>query len=266
MSWLPVPPGHYFSINNIPFGIISTPSNTTPRPAVAIGEYVLDLHAFATSARGFSHLPDFTQPEVLVSERTLNRFASLGRATHRLVRGYLQKVLSIDTPYPELLRDNPEARKACLLLNSAEDGVRMHLPMDIGDYTDFYAGRNHAFNVGVLFRGRENALQPNYEHLPVGYHGRASSVVVSGTPVRRPRGQIIKSGEGGEKVPVLAESGKLDCEVELAALVGRGNELGSCVGVDEAGEYLFGVVVMNDWSGWFLTFFSFEGGCGKEVG
>jgi len=148
-------------------------------------------------------------------------------------------------------------RKACLL-KTTEDEVRMHLPMEIGDYTDFYAGRNHAFNVGVLFRGRENALQPNYEHLPVGYHGRASSVVVSGTRVRRPRGQVIRPGEGGgEKVPVFAESGKLDFELELAAFVGRGSELGSCVGVDEAGEYLFGVVVMNDWSGWFLHLFLF---------
>lgn len=271
MSWLPVPPGHYFSINNIPFGIISTPSNTTPRPAVAIGEYVLDLHAFATttSANGFSQLPDFTQSDVFTSERTLNHFASLGRTTHGLVRGYLQKVLSIDTPYPELLRDNPEARKACLL-NTTEDEVRMHLPMDIGDYSDFYSGRNHAFNVGVLFRGPENALQPNYEHLPVGYHGRASSVVVSGTRVRRPRGQVIRPGEGeGAKVPVFAESGKLDFELELAVFVGRGSELGSCVGVDEAGEYLFGVVVMNDWSGLFLKlFFSFVDGwvvCGKEI-
>ncbi|CAZ83245.1 unnamed protein product [Tuber melanosporum] len=250
MSWLPIPPDHYFSINNIPFGIISTPTDTTPRPAVAIGEHVLDLRAFATSANGFSGLPDFarSEEEVLTSERTLNRFASLGRATHRLVRGYLREVLSADTPHPGILRDNPEARKACLL-NGAEDGVRMHLPMDIGDYTDFYAGRNHAFNVGVLFRGRENALRPNYEHLPVGYHGRASSVVVSGTWVRRPRGQVVKPGEGeGGKVPVFAESGKLDFELELAAFVGRGSDLGSCVGVDEAGEYLFGVVIMNDWS------------------
>ncbi|PWW73726.1 fumarylacetoacetate hydrolase FahA [Tuber magnatum] len=246
MSWLPVPPDHYFSINNIPFGIISTPSNTTPRPAVAIGEHVLDLHAFADSANGFSQLPDFAQSEVFVSERTLNRFASLGRPIHRLVREYLQEVLSIDTPYPGLLRDNPEAQKACLL-NSVEDDVRMHLPMDIGDYSDFYAGKNHAFNVGVLFRGRENALQPNYEHLPVGYHGRASSVVVSGTRVPRPRGQVIKSGDG-EKVPAFVESGKLDFELEIAAFVGRGSDLGSCVGVDEAGEYLFGMVIMNDWS------------------
>ncbi|KAG0637630.1 hypothetical protein HOY80DRAFT_1016806 [Tuber brumale] len=247
MSWLPVPPDHHFSINNIPFGIISTPSDTTPRPAIAIGEYVLDLRAFATSANGFSRLRHFTrsEEEVFTCERTLNRFASLGRATHRRVRGYLQEVLSTDTPHPGLLRDNPEARKACLL-NGAEDEVRMHLPMDIGDYTDFYAGRNHAFNVGVLFRGRENALRPNYEHLPVGYHGRASSVVVSGTRVRRPRGQVVEPG--GKGFPVFAESGRLDFELELAAFVGRGSDLGSCVGVDEAGEYLFGVVIMNDWS------------------
>ncbi|RPA94880.1 Fumarylacetoacetase [Choiromyces venosus 120613-1] len=250
MSWLPVPSDHYFSVNNIPFGIISTPSNPTPRPAVAIGEYVLDLQSFTstTSVSGFSQLPEFTKPEVFTFEKTLNRFASLGRATHRLVRGYLQQVLSSDTPYPEILKDNAEAQEKCLI-NTNEEEVRMHLPMDIGDYTDFYAGRNHAFNVGALFRGRENAMQPNYEHLPVGYHGRASSVVVSGTRVRRPRGQVMNpASAGSEKVPVLAPCGKLDFELELAAFIGKDSDMGSSVGVDEAGEYLFGVVVMNDWS------------------
>lgn len=123
--------------------------------------------------------------------------------------------------------------------------METHLPLRIGDYSDFYAGRNHAYNVGVLFRGRENALQRNYEHMPVGYHGRASSVVVSGTDVRRPRGQVL-GGEGG---PVWGVCGRLDYELELAAFVGRDSMLGERVGVEEAGEYLFGLVLMNDWSG-----------------
>lgn len=125
----------------------------------------------------------------------------------------------------------------------------MHLPMEIGDYTDFYAGRNHAFNVGVLFRGVENALQPNYEHMPIGYHGRASSVVVSGTDIRRPRGQVLEDPKAGVKRSVFTACRKLDYELELAVFVARGTRLGECVDVNEADEFLFGVVLMNDWSG-----------------
>jgi fumarylacetoacetase len=120
----------------------------------------------------------------------------------------------------------------------------MHLPMAIGDYTDFYAGYHHAHAVGVMFRGEANALQPNYLHLPVGYHGRASSVVVSGAPVRRPVGQILVDGK-----PVTGPSRKLDIELELGCFVGRGNEMGARIGVKEAeDECIFGYVLLNDWS------------------
>ncbi|EGE07802.1 fumarylacetoacetase [Trichophyton equinum CBS 127.97] len=126
--------------------------------------------------------------------------------------------------------------------------VTNHLPMKIGDYTDFYAGLNHAFNVGVLFRGPDNALQPNYKHLPVGYHGRASSVIVSGQPVRRPNGQILANPAATPKVPIFSPCKKLDIELELAVFVGKGNKLGEPIPIDQAEDHLFGVVLMNDWS------------------
>ncbi|RSL46662.1 Fumarylacetoacetase [Fusarium duplospermum] len=122
----------------------------------------------------------------------------------------------------------------------------MHLPMAIGDYTDFYAGRNHAFNVGVLFRGAANALNPNYNHLPVGYHGRASSVVVSGTPLRRPWGQVLAAP--GDKTPVFRPSSRLDIELELGMFICQGNTLGEPIPVNEAENYIFGYVLVNDWS------------------
>ena len=124
----------------------------------------------------------------------------------------------------------------------------LHLPMHIGDYTDFYAGLNHAFNVGVLFRGAQNALQPNYKHLPVGYHGRASSVVVSGTPIRRPNGQILQDHTADSKSPILSPSRKLDMELELGCFVCKPSPLGEPVSIRDAPDHLFGVVLMNDWS------------------
>ncbi|KAK3492644.1 uncharacterized protein B0T23DRAFT_380147 [Neurospora hispaniola] len=124
----------------------------------------------------------------------------------------------------------------------------MHLPMVIGDYTDFYAGYHHAYAVGVMFRGPENALQPNYTHLPVGYHGRASSIVVSGTPVRRPVGQILQDPKADPKRPTVAPTQRLDIELELGCFISKSNPLGQPVGIDEAEEHVFGYVLLNDWS------------------
>jgi fumarylacetoacetase len=186
-SWLDIPPQSDFSIANIPFGIISTISSPDRRPAIAIGNQVLDLKVFAAQD-GFRGLPGIQQHLDVFTQPTLNAFAALGRPVHRGVRQYLQEILSKDTSFPALLKDNTPLRKDALI---PSEYVRMHLPMHIGDYTDFFAGINHAFNVGTLFRGPANALQPNYTHIPVGYHGRASSVVVSSTPIRRPLGQVI---------------------------------------------------------------------------
>ena len=243
-SWLQIPKQSPFSLANIPFGIISTSSSSTPRAAIAIGDYALDLSAFA-NGNGFSELPSIKDHLPVFSQSTLNDFASLGRPVHRAVREYIQTIFRDDTPYPQLLKSNESLQKSALIPLS---DVTSHLPLRIGDYTDFYAGLNHAYNVGVLFRGPDNALQPNYKHLPVAYHSRASSVVVSGTPVRRPNGQILTNPAATPKVPEFSPCKKLDIELELAVFVGKGNKLGDPIPIDQAEDHLFGVVLMNDWS------------------
>ncbi|UPK91198.1 hypothetical protein LCI18_002133 [Fusarium solani-melongenae] len=241
MSWLSIPSGSHFSIANIPFGVISTSSNASPRPAIAIGDHVLDLDAFARGG-GFEGSSDIQKHVDVFSQPALNAFAALGRPFHRAVRSYLQEVFSKDSKHAAVLKDNQKLQDASLFKRS---DVTNHLPLAIGDYTDFYAGKNHAYNVGVLFRGPANALQPNYTHLPVAYHGRASSVVPSGTPIRRPWGQILRAGN---KTPDLAPCERLDLELEMGMFICRENTLGSPVPVDEAEEHIFGYVLMNDWS------------------
>jgi fumarylacetoacetase len=244
MSWLPIAADSPFSIANIPFGIISTESDKTHRPAIAIGDHALDLKAFAAGG-GFKPSKTITESEDVFSQTTLNGFAHLGQSFHREVRQYLQSIFRNDTPHPEVLKDNESLRNSALLPLS---GATNHMPMAIGDYTDFYASTNHAYNVGVLFRGPDNALQPNYKHLPVAYHGRASSVVVSGTPIRRPWGQILRDPKAEPKVPALAPCERLDLELEMGMFVCRPNDLGKPVPVDEAEQHIFGYVLMNDWS------------------
>ncbi len=243
-SWFPIPPESHFSLANIPFGIVTTPRSANPVPAIAIGEYVLDLAVFAAHD-GFSGLPSIHLHLSAFTQPTLNSFAALGRSVHREVRSYLQNVFSQDTSCPQVLKTNKTLQK-CSLFRSED--VETHLPLHIGDYTDFYAGRNHAYNVGVLFRGPQNALQPNYTHLPVGYHGRASSVVVSGTPIRRPWGQILENPTADRQTPTFAPCRRLDIELELGAFICRANKMGEPIAIEEAEESLFGVVLMNDWS------------------
>lgn len=242
-SWLPIPASSRFSVRNIPFGIISTSTQVRQRVGVAIGDHVLDLLAF-TDGAGFSKLSsDLQQHTGVFAQATLNGFASLGRPYHRAIRTYLQNVFREDTPYPDVLETNETLRQVALVPISE---TQLHLPLAIGDYTDFFAGRNHAFNVGTLFRGPANALQHNYNHLPVAYHGRASSVVVSGTPLRRPWGQALPAP--GAAAPVFRPSTRLDIELELGMFVCRGNALGEPIPLHEAEEFIFGYVLMNDWS------------------
>ncbi|KAF1982925.1 Fumarylacetoacetase [Aulographum hederae CBS 113979] len=243
-SWFSIPKGSPFSIANFPFGIISTKESPNLRTAVAIGDHALDLAAFAAN-NGFSAISTIQPHQAVFSESTLNSFAALGRPIHSVVRKYLHSVFADDTPYPDVLKNNAQLQQEALI--PLKD-VTTHLPMKIGDYTDFYAGKNHAYNCGVIFRGPVNALQPNYDHLPVGYHGRASSVVVSGTPIRRPNGQILENPAAEKKVPIFSPSRKLDMELELGAFVCKSNPLGSPVPIAEAEESLFGLVLMNDWS------------------
>lgn len=244
-SWVAIPPSSHFSLANIPFGIISSAKDATRRPAIAIGEHVLDLAAFAQSG-GFQKLPSFQYTATIVfTSSTLNSFAALGRPTHRTVRQYLQDVLSENTPYPEVLKDNSPLRDVALIPQAE---VQNHLPLSIGDYTDFFAGRNHAFNVGTLFRGPQNALNPNYNHLPVAYHGRASSVVVSGIALHRPWGQVLLDPTADPKTPSFVPARRIDMELEMGMFVTKENTLGHPVPVGKAEDHIFGYVLMNDWS------------------
>ncbi|TQV97740.1 fumarylacetoacetase [Cordyceps javanica] len=239
-SWVPADAKGDFSIHNLPFGIFSTGSDA-PRAGVRIGDSIVDLKALSSdpAAAGLKFIQgsaaNFAQP-------TLNAFAESGRATHKGVRAELQAILSDNDT---LLKSNDALKQKVLVPVSQ---AKMHLPMQIGDYTDFYAGYNHAFKVGVLFRGPDNALQPNYTHIPVGYHGRSSSIVVSGTPIQRPRGQILPNPTAAEKVPITSACKRFDYELELAAFICKPTQLGDTVDVNEADEYIFGYVLLNDWS------------------
>ncbi|KAJ5782584.1 hypothetical protein N7457_004358 [Penicillium paradoxum] len=242
-SWLEIPLGSHFSLANIPFGIITTPASTDPHAGVAIGDHVLDLHNFAVNS-GFAGLENFTPAhERLFSQSTLNDFAATGQAFHRFIRGYLQNVFALDTTVPQVLKDNNTTREAALF---HKNDVKVHLPMKIEGYTDFFAGRNHAYNCGCIFRDPQKALQPNYLHLPVGYSSRASSVVVSGTPIRRPLGQYLANK--GDTASQFGPCRRLDIELELGALLCKSNKMGEPIPVDQAEEHIFGFVILNDWS------------------
>ena len=243
-SWLQIPERSHFSLANIPFGVIGPPHSEAHHAAVAIGDFALDLAVFA-QAGGFSEHQDLEEHLEVFLQPTLNSFAALGQRYHRLTRGYLQQVLSAETPFPHILKLNEHLRQDALF---PLDEVQNYVPLDIRDYTDFYAGVNHAYNVGVLFRGPENALQPNYTHLPVAYHGRTSSIVISGTPIRRPCGQILRDPSQARKVPEYAPCQKLDFELEIAAFICKPNALGDRINIDNASEHIFGYALMNDWS------------------
>ena len=225
--------GCHFPIQNLPFGIFSTGERAAPRVGVAIGDQVLDLSVL--SAAGLLGNLDsrvFAAP-------VLNAFIALGKPAWRATRQRLQALLS---DQDAALRDNPELRRQALAPMSQ---TSMHLPLDIHGYTDFYSSREHATNVGRMFRDPDNALLLNWLEIPIGYNGRASSIVVSGAEVRRPVGQL-KLPDAAR--PILAPTRKLDFELEMAFVIGKNSALGTRVTVDEAEDYIFGMVVMNDWS------------------
>jgi fumarylacetoacetase len=242
-SWLDIPKGSHFSRANLPFGIISIASTVEKHVAVAIGDHVLDLPEFARH-QGFAELRGFEPVHVATfSQPTLNEFAALGQDTHRKVRRYLQDVFAKDSKYPGVLKDNLATQRASL---KRTDQVTMHLPMKIGGYTDFFAGKNHAYNCGCIFRDPAKALQPNYLQLPVAYNSRASSVVVSGTDVHRPLGQFLDTPSATKST--FGPCRRLDIELELGALLCKSSKLGEPVNVNEAEAYIFGFVLLNDWS------------------
>ncbi len=229
-SFVDVPTGSDFPIHNLPYGIFRSSAGARPRIGVAIGNEVLDLSVLAD--RGLLSGTAFREP-------TLNAFMALGRPAWREARQSLTRLLRHDEP---TLRDDSGLRDAAF---HPMTGVEMLLPATIGDYTDFYSSREHATNVGTMFRGPDNALQENWLHLPVGYHGRTSSVVVSGTDVRRPKGQT--KADDAES-PSYGPSRLMDFELEMGFFVGPGNALGEPIPIEEAAEHIFGMVLLNDWS------------------
>lgn len=243
-TWVPgVEQDSDFSLANIPFGIVTTPDDSTRHAATVIGSHILDLKVLSQQPEFGTIFPALRDNSSVFAAPSLNAFAALGRSVHREVRATLQDLLSEATKYPDFLKDNAQLREKALVPMSK---TKSHLPMEIGDYTDFYAGYHHAFGVGSMWRGPANALQPNYLHLPVGYHGRASSIVVSGSPIVRPKGQIKPDPAAA---PIVAPCRRLDIELELGCFVARGNDMGTSIDVNKAEEeHVFGYVLVNDWS------------------
>lgn len=230
-----------FPVNNLPFGIISTTAQPAHRCAVAIGDNALDLGALEQT--GFF---DHAAPTGTFAQGRLNAFMALGPRAWREARGLLQDALS--TSAPAAKRDQV---RACLIpLNK----VQLHLPFKVEGFTDFFAGYQHAVNVGTIFRGAEAALSPNWLHIPIAYNGRASSVVVSGTPVRRPLGQLKLS----DAPPSFGPSRKLDIELEMGTVIGVQSELGTPIDPEQADDMIFGHVLLNDWSARDIQFWEYR--------
>jgi fumarylacetoacetase len=234
-SFVPVAADSHFPIQNLPYGVFRT-AGLTPRVGVAIGDFILDLAVL--EERGFFSSTSLRGRRVF-AQPGLNDFLSLGRTAWGEARAAISRLLRADEP---TLRDDAVVREHSLRPRAE---VELLLPAVIGDYTDFYSSREHATNVGVMLRGPDNALQPNWLHLPVAYHGRASSVVVSGTDVRRPKGQT-KADDA--PAPTFGPSRSLDFELEMAFFVGQGNELGRPIPIADAAEHILGMVLLNDWS------------------
>src|SRR5438309_10301306 len=234
-SFIDVSADSHFPIQNLPFGVFQRKGGK-PGVGVAISDLVVDLSVL--EELGHFRAPEF-QDQKVFSEDSLNKFLALGRPARRKTREILQRLLSAETP---TLRDDAQLREK--VFHTQRDVV-MKLPACIGNYTDFYSSYHHAHNVGTMLRGPENALMPNWKWLPVAYHGRASSIVVSGTEVRRPHGQTKPPDASA---PVFGPSKSLDFELETAFFIGPGNPLGQPVSVNQAEDHIFGIVLMNDWS------------------
>jgi fumarylacetoacetase len=235
-SWLPVPPESHFPIQNLPYGVFRRRSGGAASVGVAIGENVLDLAVVDEAGL----LPiSLLRGQYMFAAGKLNPFLALGRTIWSETRAVISRLLQGEEPS---LRDNARVREQALV---PQRDVEMLLPADIGDYTDFYSSREHATNVGTMLRGADHALQANWLHLPVAYHGRSSSLVVTGTPVRRPCGQ---SKPEKADAPVFGPSRSLDFELEMGVILGPGNELGQPIPVTTAGQHLFGLMLLNDWS------------------
>jgi fumarylacetoacetase len=227
VSWVPVADGSDFPIQNLPFGVVDDPAG--PRVVVAIGDAMVDL----ASAHAEGAFDGLGMPPDVFHQPSLNAFMALGPPTWRSVRAAVSGLLGRDQSDRETVERwlRPQA------------GAELLVPVDVRDYIDFYSSIHHATNLGRMFRPDSEPLLPNWRHLPIGYHGRASTVVVSGTPVVRPMGQ--RRGTDG---PSFGPSERLDIELEVGFVTGVGSELGSPIPVALAEEHIFGVCLVNDWS------------------
>ncbi|MBI2408359.1 MAG: fumarylacetoacetase [Gemmatimonadetes bacterium] len=224
-----------FPLANLPFGIFRHDFEERPRVGIAIGDRVLDC--LAATHEGLFHELDPAVRAALTSW-SLNALMTLGRDDARAVRRVAHRLLRANTP------EGARARAMAGDILASTDAIGMRVPAEIGDYSDFYASVHHATNVGSMFRP-DNPLLPNYKWMPIGYHGRASSIVASGTPVRRPWGQVVSSPEGP---PTVAPSARVDYELEVGAFVARGNRQGDTIPLARAEQHLFGLCLVNDWS------------------
>lgn len=231
-SYISIPKDSDFTIHNLPYGIYSFENEGIKKIGVAIGEQILDLQ-FCQNLDLFSDL-DFDKS--VFSASNLNALMALGKPLNRKIRNRIQDILSENYTEKNLIQE------FCLV---HQREVKMHLPIQIGDYTDFYSSIDHASNVGKMFRDPNNPLLPNWRHLPVAYHGRASSIFVSGTNFHRPKGQIL-SADG--YTPIFSITKALDFELEIGTIIGTYSEIGKPINTTESEDYVFGFVLFNDWS------------------
>ena len=229
-TWIEIPKNSDFSIYNLPFGIFSTNKNSK-RVGIAIGNNIIDLLA----CNELDIFKDLNINNNVFENNFLNDFINLGKNTTNKVREIIQQQLTDESSKIKM------SSVVIIPMNEAE----MHLPVKVGDYTDFYSSIEHATNIGSMFRDPSNPLLPNWRHLPVGYHGRASSIIVSGIDIFRPKGQVMPLDS---VKPVFTSSKRIDFELEMGYIIGKQSSLGSSITTDDADNYIFGKVLFNDWS------------------
>jgi len=225
--------GSDFPIQNLPYGAFSNGGEAKPRIGVAIGDFILDLSALD----GAGLLPKIAPPGIF-EQQFINDFMALGPAAWSGMRLAVSELLRHDNPR---LRDDAVLRQRAFVPRAQ---ARLHLPLRVAGFTDFYSSREHATNAGIMIRGPENALQANWLHIPIAYNSRASTIVASGTPVHRPKGQI----KPPDAPPIFGPSRRLDFELEMAAIVGSPSRMGHMISVEEAQASIFGFALLNDWS------------------
>ncbi len=233
-SWISVDVTSDFPIQNLPFGIYSD-ANTKHHACSAIGTYIIDLYELANL--GF--LKGINLNKEIFDNAYLNDFIESGKDITGALRNRLSDLLEVDN---KELQGNKEVFDKIF---KEQTSVKMLLPVKVGDYTDFYSSIDHATNIGTMIRDPKNALMPNWKYIPVGYHGRASSITVSGTPLHRPKGQMKPVDA---EVPTFGPCKLLDFELETAYIIGKSSKLGNSISTEKADDYIFGMVLFNDWS------------------